>query len=345
MEGLIVHILKEMSGAPDEFQVLPDGMIDIEGQDPAYLDAESAAGIIREFERRGNDMVIDYEHQTLKDDLQAPAAGWIKRVEYRGVQGLWAVAEWTEKAKTYIANREYRYFSPVILISKSSRKVMSLYNVALTNSPRINNLRPIIAKWDLESGLPNEKNKRKEHVMIEKVKALLKLAAEATEETITEAVEIMVNKVKDLETQVGKLVACKEVIEALGLKDDAKKEEALVAIAGMKAPGDVAVKLSLQVAELQQALASMKQEDLVALALKEGKTSPAELDSWGRDLALKNPDQFKLIVLARPAGSVVPLDKLAPKKDIGGQAHLDDVQLLVNKLCGVDEETFKKYNK
>jgi hypothetical protein len=102
--------------------------------------------------------------------------------------------------------------------------------------------------------------------------------------------------------------------------------------------GDVA-------SELQQALASMKQEDLVALALKEGKTSPAELDSWGRDLALKNPDQFKLIVLARPAGSVVPLDKLAPKKDIGGQAHLDDVQLLVNKLCGVDEETFKKYNK
>ncbi|MFH2011688.1 MAG: phage protease [Pseudomonadota bacterium] len=429
MEDLIVVFLKEMTGAPESFQVLPDGKIDIESDDPAYLDADSAEQVIEHFKARGNDMVIDYEHQTLKDDVQAPAAGWIKKLEYRGAQGLWAIVDWTEKAKNYILNREYRYFSPVMLVNKKTRKVLAIFNVALTNSPRINNLRPIIAKMSLDAArtaqverskkykigikdgghitkpsewanVPDDEfldpvnyrypcpdanqtraaaaywgkldnqsqytaeersliserlNKfrkkfnigenRKEVVMIERLKALLKLAADATEEKITEAVEAIVNKATELETKSNEVVACKEVMDAIGVKADAKKEEVIAVVAGMKAPGDVAVKLSMQVAELQKEISAMKQEDLVAIALKEGKTSPAELDAWGRDLALKNPDQFRLIVLSRPAGSVVPIDKIPQKKDNGGPAELDDAQRSINKLCGVDDETFKKYNK
>ena len=428
MEDVIVVFLREMTGAPESFQVLPDGKIDIEGDEPAYLDAVSAAQVIQRFDERGNDMVIDYEHQTLKDDIQAPAAGWIKKLEYRGVQGLWAIADWTEKAKNYILNREYRYFSPVMLVDKKTRRVRAIFNVALTNSPRINNLTPIIAKMGLDAARTAQAERSKKHGIgikdgghvtkpsewanvpdeefldpvnyhypcpdagqtraaaaywgqsgnqtqytaeersligkrlesfrkkfnigaqgkesqMQKMKMLLKLGADATEEKINEAVEAIINKIKDLETQAAGIVACKEVMEALGVKADAKREEVIAVVAGMKAPGDVAVKLSLQVADLQKEISAMKQEDLVALALKKGKTSPAELDAWGRDLALKNPEQFELIVLARPAGSVIPIDKIQQKKDAGSAGQLDDTQRLINKLCGVDDETFKKYNK
>jgi len=52
-------------------------------------------------------MVIDYEHQTLKD-IQAPAAGWIKQLTWKGEAGLWAVVDWTQQAACYLANKEYR---------------------------------------------------------------------------------------------------------------------------------------------------------------------------------------------------------------------------------------------
>ena len=144
-----VIISKEIHGAQSEFQLLPLGRINIEGGGPAILDDESMNDIIKDFERRGNDMVIDYEHQTLKD-IEAPAAGWIRKLLKRGSEGLWAVVEWTEKARQYLAKREYRYFSPVMLTRLSDHKIVKLVNVALTNSPKINRLKPIVAKMDFE---------------------------------------------------------------------------------------------------------------------------------------------------------------------------------------------------
>jgi phage I-like protein len=34
--------------------------------------------------------------------------------------------EWTEKARKYLANGEYRYFSPVFYARKGDRKVMKI---------------------------------------------------------------------------------------------------------------------------------------------------------------------------------------------------------------------------
>jgi len=426
MNKFISIILKAPAGAPGEFQILPEGKIDINGDDPAYLDENAALGIIAAFRERGNDMVIDYEHQTLTNG-QAPAAGWIRDLVWKGKEGLWALADWTNRAKEYLENREYRYFSPVMLISNSDRKVVRLINVALTNSPAINNLKPIIAKMTIDearaaqekrsrkygiavkegghvtkpgewANVPDdefldpvnyrypcpdaaqtraaasywgqEKNReqytaeerakidarldkfrgkfnigefRKEEKMIKKLKTLLGLADDAGEDKAVEAVTILVDRNRELEGKQA-AVACSEVLAALGAKEGAGKDEVIRIIASLKAPGDVAKELSLQVAKLTQEIAEMKQTDLIELALKEGKTSPEELDKWGRNLAKTNPEQFRLIVLSRPAGSVVPVQdiKIAAKNKTG---ELDDVQRNINAMCGVDDETFKKYNK
>jgi phage I-like protein len=432
-----ILMLKEIpADAPGEFQLLPDGEIDIEGDLPAHLDPASAEKIISEFDRRQNDMVIDYEHQTLKGS-EAPAAGWIKKLVYKGKDGLWAIVDWTERAREYLQKKEYRFFSPVMLIEKNGRRVIDILNVALTNFPKINNLRPIIAKLNEEVmimegdrekakqaqearskkygiaikdggnvtkpgewssvdddefldpvnyrypcpnadqtraaaaywGRPDnqqqysseeqsiinkrldrfkekfkigQETQRKEaKIMLEKLKKLLGLAADVTEEKIPEAVEILVNKVKGFESKT--VVACKEVLEAIGAKEDSKKEEVLQVIASLKAPADVAKTLSLEVADLKKQLSEIKQNDLIQLALKEGKTSPEELDKWGRDLALKSPEQFKIIVLSRPAGSVIPIDSIVvAKKD--RDPGMDEIQKSINKMMGISEETWNKYN-
>ena len=361
-------ILKDLTGAPESFQVLPLGMIEIKGDAPVELDEAAAMDVIAAFMARGNDMVIDYEHQTL-DGTQAPAAGWIKSLTWKGAEGLWAVVEWTKRAKEYLDNREYRYFSPVLFYGKADRKVRELINVALTNSPLINNLKPLVAKdrQDAEKGA---------NIMIEKLRKALGLAVTAGEDMVVEAVTAIVAKCKTFETaspviackevldalgakadagkdEVVRIVAtlktppaaaCKEVLEALGAKEGAGKDEVLQLVASLKAPADVAKTLSHEVAILKQKIASMEQEDLVKIALSEGKISPDEVEKWGKDLAAKNPDSFKLIVLSRPAGSVVPLDqiRIAAKDTPHG---MGDTQKKINEMAGVSEETFQKYNK
>jgi phage I-like protein len=365
MKKRIIAILKEIgAGVPEEFQLLPHGAIVIEGELPAQMTDEAAKSVLKEFGRRGNDMVIDYEHQTL-EGTEAPAAGWIKQILWRGKDGLWAKVEWTEKAKKYLESREYRYFSPVFWVNARDRTVAKIEHVALTNYPKLNNLKPIMAKMD---GLGQYQTK--EDDMIEKLRKMLGLAADAAEEKVSEAVELLVNKAKNLvackevlEAAGAKdgakkeevvalivgmktqgLVACKEVLEAIGAKDGAGKDEVLRIVAGMKTPATAAVELSQEVARLNTRLSGMEQETLVQLALKEGKTSPDELDKWGRDMAMKAPEQFKQIVLSRPPGSVIPVSEIIVAKDQTG-AVSDDLQQQVNRMMGVSEETFKKYNK
>jgi phage I-like protein len=335
MEIKLLAVLKEMidGNVPNEFQVLPLGKIEIENEPPAHLDIVSIMKIIKEFDRRGNDMVIDYEHQTLSGN-EAPAAGWIKQLINKGAEGIWATVDWTDKAKTYLQNREYRYFSPVFWVDKY-RKVAKIENVALTNYPRLNNLKPIMAKYSLE-------NPTEEEIMLEKLKKLLGLADDAGEDKAVEAVTLLVNRNKELEGQ-GKVVACKEVLEALGAKTEASAADLIQIVAGLKAPADAAVQLSQEVARLKTEMAEIKQVDLVQMALKEGKTSPDELDKWGRDLALKSPEQFKLIVLSRPAGSVIPIDRIPDSPPEKKGAMLDETQLSINKMMGVTDELFIKY--
>lgn len=331
-------ILKEIEGVPAEFQVLPIGESKIEGEAPVLLDREGMKTIIAEFERRGNDMVIDYEHQTLRDG-QAPAAGWVKKLIDKGAHGLWAAVEWTDRAREYLKNREYRYFSPVFWIGAKDRRVVKIEHMALTNYPKLNSLRPIVAR--LEMGEPQ----RKETSMLEKLKKLLGLADDAGEEQVMTAVEALVAKNKEMEVAAKNkpaIVASKAVLEAIGVKEGADLQVVIAAIDGLKAPATAAQELSRQVAKLTAEIAGMKRDDMVALALKEGKTSPAEVEAWGRDLAEKNPEQFQKIVLSRPVGSVVPVIGLPPKgKDREGQP--DEAALLIAKQFGNTEEDLKKY--
>jgi phage I-like protein len=122
---------------PEAFQVFPDGeyTYDWKGKAAtAICDSDSRAAIVALFRERGNDLVIDYEHQTLDGD-KAPAAGWIKDLEDRGEAGLWAHVEWTNEAAQYLRTGEYRYDSPVFDVDPETGRITALHHVALTNWP------------------------------------------------------------------------------------------------------------------------------------------------------------------------------------------------------------------
>lgn len=110
------------------------------------LDAALARSLIATFRAEKTPLVIDYEHQTLAAESNgqpAPAAGWIRDVEWREGSGLWLKVELTERAQQYVAAGEYRYFSPVFAYDKTTGAVQRLLMGALTNNPALDGMAPL----------------------------------------------------------------------------------------------------------------------------------------------------------------------------------------------------------
>ena len=122
-----------------------------------FVDEESAEMVVRAFHEHGTDLPIDYEHQTLggefaSPDGRAPAAGWIKSLTAEPGVGIVGHIEWTQQAREMLANREYRYLSPVALIRKSDRKLVGIHSAALTNKPAIVAMEAIVNRSEVPSG-------------------------------------------------------------------------------------------------------------------------------------------------------------------------------------------------
>jgi len=129
------------AGAPERVVLAPWG--DVESTAGSFVvDAESARMVMEAFDAHGADLPIDFEHQTLGGEYasptgRAPAAGWIKRLEVVEGEGIVAVVNWTDEGSRMIAERSYRYLSPVALIRRRDRKLVALHSAALTNKPAI----------------------------------------------------------------------------------------------------------------------------------------------------------------------------------------------------------------
>ena len=323
-------------GVPEWIQLFPAGRVLIEDSPDAVMDAEGAALILKHFKSLLHDVVIDYEHQTLTGD-EAPAAGWIRELDWREGDGLYARVEWTDKAHGYIERREYRYHSPVFLCRESDRRIVELYNVALTNQPRMMNVAALAAK---NTKLTGDKS------MNEFLK-LLGLQPDTTEDDAVEVLKKVLGERDELQTKLKstpEMVACKDVLSALELDEKADATTVVAKIKGLSASGMAATDLGQQVEALKKRLNTMQATGVVEEALKNGQITPAEAQTWGNDLAASDPKQFEVIVLSRPKYSAVPLHDLAPKADAdAADPDADALQLEINKKLGIDAETYKKF--
>lgn len=329
----------EMTDVPEEIRILPIGHVTSTKGD-FDVDDGSALDIMRNFKSRKLDLVIDYEHQTLHD-VQAPAAGWIKDVYRRG-DVIVGKVEWTPKGREYIANKEYRYLSPVVLVRKSDNKAVVLHSAALTNTPAIDGMFPIVNSASLEDFEIEGEGKKENMMELNKLIKLLGLPESATEEDvtgkITEILSALDAQKGDPEKKDGgtELVANKTILDLLELPADAKIADVAAKIMTCKA-GDTA--LQERVKQLENAEKQRNADDLVLQAMKDGKISAAQKD-WATTYALSDPEGFK--VFAEKAPVVVPVGKLANGDD-RKKDGMSEVDMKILKDLGISKEDAEKY--
>jgi hypothetical protein len=141
--------LSEKGEVPRELQFLRVGKF----KHPSYGNFEITAQTLAELKAnfdarvRGIDIAFDYSHDSDKE-----ASGWPKSFELRenGTE-LWAIhIEWTPKAATKLAEKEYKYFSPDFYPrweDPESGKVYKnvIFGGGLTNRPFVKEMAAIVA--------------------------------------------------------------------------------------------------------------------------------------------------------------------------------------------------------
>ena len=134
-------------------QLLPAGTFRAADGRPAdiagwVLTQVIADRVIAQFDKRKNDTVIDFEHQSFNashNGKQAPAAGWFNTISF-GAGGMFAEnVEMTAKAQQMIAAKEYRYVSSVFQYDPNTGAVLNIINAALTNTPALDGMQGLTA--------------------------------------------------------------------------------------------------------------------------------------------------------------------------------------------------------
>lgn len=256
------------SEAPTEIQLMPCGETITKDGRTWWCNAGSFAKIKSYFNNREDLLPIDYNHAgeyAAINGGDAPAAGWFnpQNLQWREGVGIFAtLVEWTEKAATAIAKKEYKYISPALLINKSTGEVIGFTSAALTNIPAIDGM-VALANQDFNQGVKMMLSEE----TIADLRWYLKLPTLATTEEIaaelTKGAALIRASLPSLATTQFNMF--EQVIELATAKDLLNTE-----LATLKAKGDSAVELaSLQnkVAQLEIANIDM----LVTQAITAGK--------------------------------------------------------------------------
>lgn len=338
--------------APTRLLLLNDGDLMWEDMEGLVLDEEQAVEIITEFLSHGTDLPIDYEHATLEAPaIKAPAAGWVKALEYVPGEGLYATVEWTQQAKAEIEAGQYRYHSPVIITDKESKKIKRLHSVALTNKPRTRHQRELLA-----ASLSALVKSGGGVTTMEKLKAFLvgagvTIADGADDEAILSAAIEYLGTAKSAREEVAKTEAVAASMRAkMGLAKDAGLEVIAGAIDSLQkssVPADEykALRGRLEALEAEEALRTSQQ--LVADAVEAGKLNPNadKQMEWARSYAKADAAGFR--AWAASAAAIVTTGTIT-KSDgkVGGTreqliaASLVEFKANRAKLAGVEPWAF-----
>ena len=190
-------------------------------------------------ERHPNrDAVIDYEHQTLSGN-EAPAAGWISdlnAVTRDGIRVAKAtVSSWTDRAKQYLTNKEYRYASPVFglqsIDKETGEKVPCIFkHLSLTNEPLMDQLQPIVAKHISQTILGKDTTMDD---LLERLRYFLNLPITATAEECKAELQKLIDQLATAASSV--VVTAKDLLAFLtGVKTEIAAKEELTTLKAEK---------------------------------------------------------------------------------------------------------------
>jgi phage I-like protein len=286
------------------------------------IDMAVATKVISRFRARKTPLVIDYEHQTLHKEANgqpAPAAAWIKDLEWRDGAGLFATVELTSKARQAIQDGEYKYFSPVFRFDARTGDVLEIEMGAITNTPAIHGMDALALRAAACFGLTNEEPEVNKN-LLSCVITLLALASSTTEADAVAALTARLQEDPldplrqalgcDAKSDQATLVAACTAMKTGQVKPDPSK---FVPIATLTA-------LQTEMASLSARLALRDQNDLevqLQEALADGRLLPA-MEPWARDLGKTN-----VAALTSYLAAAAPIAALT-KTQTNGQSPIVD---------------------
>lgn len=245
-------------------------------------------------------IVIDYEHQTLtaaEKGHKAPAAGWIKSVEWHNDTGLFASVDWTSTAKGEIEGKQYLYLSPVITYDEDGN-VTGVALAAMTNYPGLLGMdaaRATALTAALSAFSPPHQHQESTVTLLAALIAGLALKADATDADVITAVAALKAQVA-APPQVPTALAT-----ALKLQAGADMTAACSAVSTLVATEATTTTL---IAALQGEIAALKNkgagDEVVATvdaALLSGHLLPAMKD-WALGMGRQNMAQLKAYIAA-----------------------------------------------
>ncbi|WPO67568.1 phage protease [Acinetobacter haemolyticus] len=313
------------------------------------LTPERGRQIAAALNQRSIDLVVDYEHATLKAQESgdpAPASGWLKPAGFQYIDGVGLCStlfEWTEKAKGYIEAKEYKYTSPVFFYNKAG-EVLGLHSFALTNTPNLDTLpeaRLAAAAQDFLSQQSDEDSTMKE--FLELMRKKLGLTEAATDEELVVAANSAFAKMdgafgttlatdQTLEVAIDKAIEVKTAANSQATVDPTKYVPMAVYQEAVANANTAASKA-----------ATREIEDLITAACRDGRLTGQATIDWIKEQAKTNPEFAKshieslpkIAALSQKQTTTVDLNKPTPQTD-----ELKDDVL---SMLGVSAADVEKY--
>lgn len=283
---------------------------------------------------------------------EAPAYGWISHLENRG-GAIWGKVEWTELGANAVKGKTYRGLSPVFAFDKETGRVLAFVSASLTNKP---NLTLTAFNGRQRTVVQPEKSPMK------KIAEMLGLAADATEDQVTTALNAVLALVgalgatigvdakaalalnaETLEAALGKKFGTNDVLVALcakaGVQADATAESILVALQSQAADPAKFVPMAAHLAIKEQldALRGARPAQLVEQALNDGRLLPAQKD-WALAYAQRDLEGFRKYIGATPE-LLAPARK-PPSDNRTGEHGLTEAQLAICANMGLDPKAY-----
>lgn len=323
------------------------------------LDGQIAATLIARAKALGQDILIDYDHQTLKVDQNgqpAPAAGWYNgdEIEWREGEGLFIKPRWTERAAALVAAKEYRFLSAVFPYDAQGRP-LELRMTAITNDPGVVGMQALAAlsAQPIQPGQPATPAHavHKETPMNELLKKLLaKLGIELTGDPTDEQLQKALTELDNLQASAKKapeleaaLSAEKTALAALKAQTTSVQQGAQVDLA-QYVPVATYNALVTQVAALTAQVDTTDAATLIKEARAAGKVVAAEEEYLTAYAAQKGVAALKALLEPRPAIAALTASQTAavtlPEKK--GEAVLSAEDKYAADQLGISHEDFAK---